>query len=162
MVILKGWHRVLRQISKDGMIVILEHGPVFLLAQLREFGPECLRNQSAEQWWKTMYTQWAAALDMVVWLDTADTYLVERIRNRDKWHVVKGKTKPEVLEFLVHYRVAYEQIISMLTANRSGPRVLRFDTAQESLDGILDRLLAEFGLKDVDSEDIHYLPHKVG
>jgi shikimate kinase len=147
-VILKGWHRLLRQASKNGTIVILEHGPVFLLAQLHAFGPECLRNGGAEQWWKGIYAQWTAALDMVVLLDTADMYLVERIRNRPKWHIVKGKNKAEVLEFLAHYRVAYEQVISMLTSNRGGPRVLHFDTARESLDGIEKRLLAEFGQKD--------------
>jgi hypothetical protein len=44
-------------------------------------------------------------------------------------------------------------MISALTAN-GGPRVLRFDTEQESPDSVVDNLLPEFGLKDSYAEHV--------
>lgn len=153
MAILKGWHNLLqRGVANDGMIVVLDQGPVFMLAQLHMFGPESLRSRSANKWWEGVDRQWAATLDMVVYVDTSDTHLLERIYARDKWHVMKEKAEPEISQFLAHYRVAYEQVISSLTSNHSSPKVLRFDTARESLDGIVNRLLGEFGLKDGEGE----------
>lgn len=148
MMILNGWHHVLRrQSTRSGKIIVLDQGPIFLLAELDEFGPKCLQNPSAERWWAEKYGQWAATLDIVVWLDTSDDCLLERIRTRAKWHLMKDAPAPEVFEFLARYRVAYEKVISNLTANSHGPKVLRFDTDRESLDGIVNRLLFEFGLK---------------
>jgi thymidylate kinase len=155
-VTLNGWHRVLGQASKKYQIVILDQGPIFMLAELHAFGPENLKDQSAQKWWETMYRQWAATLNLVIYLDALDTHLVERIRTRAKSHVVKEKTKPEVFGFLAHYRWAFEHVVSTLTANQNSLRVVCFDTAQESLDGIVNRLLAEFGLKeDVRRSDSH-------
>ena len=163
MAILNGWHHLLRRgVGNDGKVVVLDQGPVFLLAELHMFGPESLRSRSANKWWEGMYRQWAATLDMVVWLDTSDTHLLERIRARDKWHVMKEKAEPEISQFLAHYRVAYEQVISSLTSNHNSPKVLRFDTAQESLDGIVNSLLGEFDLKDGKGEVAHLWIHGAG
>ncbi len=153
MAILNGWHHLLRRrVANDGKVVVLDQGPVFMLTQLHMLGPESLRSRSANKWWEGVYRQWAATLDMVVYVDTSDTQLLARICARDKWHVMKEKAEPEIFQFLALYRVAYEQVISMLTSNHSNPKVLQFDTAQESLDGIVNRLLGEFGLKDGEGE----------
>jgi hypothetical protein len=153
MAILNGWHNVLRRVAVNGdKVLLIDQGPVFLLAQLHKFGPESLRGRCTEKWWKGVYRQWATTLDMVVWLDTLDAYLLERIRARDKWHLMKDKSKPEVLEFLEHYRIAYQQVISMLAANQSRLKVLVFDTARESLEVIVNRLMVEFGLEDGEGE----------
>lgn len=153
MIILKGWHHLLeRGVTNSGKAVVLDQGPVFLLAELRMFGPESLRSRSAKKWWEVVHNQWATTLSMVVWLDASDTHLLERIRARGKWHVMKEKDEPEVFEFLAHYRVAHEQVISILTSNHNSPKVLRFDTARESLDEIVSRLLVEFALKDGEGE----------
>ena len=92
-----------------------------------------------------MLKQWASALDMVIWLDAPDAILVERIRARSKWHLVKEKPEQVANKFLARFRTSYDQIIARLTAN-CGPRVLRFNTKQESLDQIVDKALAAFDL----------------
>jgi shikimate kinase len=149
MAMLKGWDDVMaRGLSSDGTVIVLDQGPVFLLAQLHWFGPESLRSQSAKEWWDRTYKQWADILDVVVWLDASDPILVERIRTRDKWHLVKEQPEPDVIEFLARYRAAYEQVISVLTGNGSGPKVLRLDTAREPLDKTVNRVLVACGLKD--------------
>jgi shikimate kinase len=149
MVILKGWHRVLgRQALNGSKVVILDQGPVYMLAGLYGFGPESLQEQGARKWWASAYKQWAAALDVVIWLDTSDSGLLERIHRRDSWHIVKEKARPEALEFLMQCRSAYEHVLSTLTAEVGGPQVLRFDTSLESVDEIASQLLMAWGLRD--------------
>jgi shikimate kinase len=149
MAILQGWHSAVRErASSSSTAIVLDQGPVFLLARLFWLGPEGLRGQTAEKWRKSMYTHWTAALDLVVWLDASDAVLLERIRTRDKWHAVKDRSQSEALDFLSRYRAAYGQVMSALTANGGGPKVLRVDTARESLDGVVDRVLTDLGLGD--------------
>ena len=149
MAILQGWHSAVRQrASSSSTAIVLDQGPVFLLARLFWLGPEGLRGQTAEKWRKSMYAHWAAALDLVVWLDASDAVLLARIRTRDKWHAVKDRSESEALEFLSRYRAAYGQVMAALTANGGGPKVLRVDTARESLEGVVDRVLTELGLGD--------------
>jgi hypothetical protein len=145
---LKGWPRFLgRQMSNVGQVIILDQGPVYTLATLRGFGPEGLNSQGLERWWHGMLKQWASILDMIIWLDAPNTVLMTRINTRGKVHSVKGKSDQAAFEFLAQYRAAYEEVISMLSINASGPKVLRFDTAQVSLDEIANRVLATCNLK---------------
>jgi hypothetical protein len=144
--ILNGWPFVLQsEVEKSSQVIVLDQGPVFLLTEMREFGPEYLKRNEAEKLWKKLYCRWAATLDMIVWLDAADIYLLERIRTRDQGHVVKNEAAPIVFEFLERYRRAYDYTLSKLGTNASGPRVLRFDTSKQQPGEIVDRLLAKFG-----------------
>ena len=142
MVYLKTWHHVLqRQVSKNGTVTILDHGPIYRLALLREFGPAITKSQLYERWWNSMLKRWADIMYMVVWLDAPDVVLLERIYTRDRWHIIKEKSGKEAYEFLARYRKSYEQTITRLTSNR-GPIILRFDTHQKSVDQIAAKVLA--------------------
>ena len=144
MVYLKAWHHVLnRQVSNNDtdFVTVLDHGPIYRLALLREFGPEITKSNIYERWWDTMLKQWAAIMYMIVWLDAPVPVLLERIHTRNCWHIIKGKSGQEANEFLSRYRASYEQITTRMTANR-GPTLLRFDTHQESLNQIVDKVLA--------------------
>jgi shikimate kinase len=147
MVYLKAWPRVLRQqATHSGTAVLLDHGPVFKLATLHAFGPERLKSQGFEKWWNSMFKQWAYTLDMVIWLDAPDAFLVERINTRSQRHLVKGKSEQEAFKFLARYRTSYEQILAKLSAN-GGPTLLQFDTYQASIEQIVDKVLATCHLK---------------
>jgi thymidylate kinase len=146
MSILMGWPFLLQKEAKKGSkVIILDQGPVYLMAEMKEFGPEYLRNQKSEKLWQSLYYRWANTLDMIVWLDAADDDLLERIRTRDQEHVVKNELASTVIEFLGRYRRAYEEILSMLEANTSDLRVLRIDTSRKQAKEIADYLLLEFG-----------------
>jgi AAA domain len=147
MLILNGWHRVVRaRIARGVRVVVLDQGPVFYLTTLQEFGSESLRSHNTDGWWKTMYTQWAAALDMVVYLDASDACLADRIRSRKTWHMVKDKPTPEISDFLASYRAAYEKVLSRLTGSNGMLKVLAFNTAQHTPEQLVGELLAEFGM----------------
>jgi len=146
MSILNGWPFVLQKaVKKCSQVIVLDQGPVYLLAEMREFGPEYLKSENAEKLWQELYRRWAATLDMIVWLDAADIFLFERIRTREKGHVVKDKAAPTVYEFLARYRRAYDYVLSAFDTCMGGPRVLRFDTSRQRPGEIVDHLLVEFG-----------------
>jgi thymidylate kinase len=149
MVYLKGWPRVLsQQVARSGMIVLLDHGPIFKLATLYAFGPERLRSQAFKKWWNDRFQEWAVLLDMVVWLDAPNPVLETRINHRDQRHMVKGKPEPEAREFLERYRKSYEQTLAKLTAN-GGPRLVQFDSSQTSIEQIAENVLDACTLKTI-------------
>jgi adenylate kinase family enzyme len=138
---LKGWPRFLRQGAPDqGNVVLLDHGPVFRLATLLEFGPETLRARALRSWWDQLYRQWAYTLDMIVWLDASDATLIDRINARDRGHDVKGKGRAEARQFLTRYRMSYLRTLEALQAHRL-PVLLHFDTGQVPLDQIVNEVL---------------------
>jgi len=149
MAILSGWHRLLeRPVSDSGQVIVIDQGPVFMLTVLWLYGPKSLKRPRGKEWWIRTCKQWANTLDTVIWLDAANATLLERIRARDTWHMLKEEPDTEALECLRRYRETYEQVLSLLTANNHGLKVLAFDTARESLDGVVDNLLLEFGLQE--------------
>jgi len=144
--ILYGWPYILqRDIKNAQQVMVMDQGPVYLLAEIREFGPEYLKSEAAEKFWQEIYCRWAATLDLIVWLDTEDAYLMERIQTRAKGHVVKHKQTPIVLDFLERFRKAYKEVVSTLGECEHGPSILRYDTGELQPGDIVNRLLAELG-----------------
>jgi energy-coupling factor transporter ATP-binding protein EcfA2 len=141
LIYLKQWNQVL-EIQAHGHpgIILLDHGPIFKLATLHAFGPSWLRSVSADAWWKELFQQWAALLDLIVWLDAPDTLLETRINARSQKHEVKGKTGQEVVQFLNRYRSSYRYVLSGLAAS-GGPTVIQFDTSQSTLKQITGKVL---------------------
>lgn len=144
MAILNGWSALLRKQSNDNdKIIILDQGPVYLLAEMRLFGPEYLMQKAAERLWQNLYNSWAATLDMIVWLDAADDILQDRIQNRQQEHIVKNQPAKVIQEFLNRYRMEYEFILSIMTARNADLKVLRVDTGQQKTRSIVNQFLSE-------------------
>ena len=154
MVVLLGWHRRLKRLSSDhSQVIVLDQGPVCSLMLLEFFGPEILKSPRAEEWWTKTCRRWANTLDTVIWLDAPTATLVERIRARGNWHSVKDRSDAEACKYLGRHRESYRHVLSLLTANND-LQVLRFDTAQEPVDRIVDQLLTEFGLTASRARDV--------
>jgi adenylate kinase family enzyme len=144
MTILHGWPARLRtESNRNNKTMILDQGPVYLLAEMRLFGPEFLRQKPAERLWSNLYDRWSATLHMVVWLDADDHILLGRIRNRRQEHIVKAEPSTVVYEFLHRYRAEYEFILSKLTTKKSNIKTLRFDTGRQHLRAITNQFLSE-------------------
>ena len=137
-----------RQASNNSTIALLDQGPVFMLAWLYRLGLENLKGQSTRKWWNSAYKRWADTLDMVIWLDASDVTLVERVRARERSHGIKEKSDPEAFEFLARWRAAYEQVLAALTVDDRGPKVFHIDTAQHSLDEVVNKAVVLFGFTD--------------
>jgi thymidylate kinase len=152
MVYLEAWHHALeREEPKNGTIHILDHGPIYRLALLREFGPESLKSQRFSNWWGRMLYRWSSTLDMIVWLDAPDSILLKRIHKRNRWHIVKDLADEEGLEYLTRFRQAFEQIVAMLPTG-NGPTIVRLDTDREPESRTVERILAAFNVKFLDTD----------
>lgn len=145
--ILDGWPKVLKQeLRNDQGVTLLDQGPVYLLTEIRETGPEHLRNQASDPTWQGLYANWARTLDAVVYLDAPDTVLAGRIRGREKGHIVKEAESSAVIRFLEQFRASYNCTLAMLTAHNPALRILPFDTSRETTDDVVHSLLPLLGL----------------
>jgi gluconate kinase len=152
MVILRGWHRqLLKQAAGGAGVLVLDHGPIFLLAGLQVLGPSPLTGNAARSWWAAMYRQWAAALDMVVWLDAPDPVLARRIRQRDQVHFVKDEPDVAIFEFLQQFRAAFYTVIEGLGAAGRGPPLLHLDTGRCSACEAVQQIAIACGVEPVES-----------
>ncbi len=138
---LTAMHHLLGSAGRNaGSVTVLDQGPVYMLARLHEFGFDGVADSSPAKWWRGLLKYWAATLDMVIRLDAPDGILLQRIRAREKWHLVKKSPEKEAYEFLTGFREACDRIIAQLTVS-SGPTVSCFDTDRESIDQITEQVL---------------------
>jgi adenylate kinase family enzyme len=139
---LGGWLELLEgEAPGTERVTVLDHGPVFRLAALQEFGPAITRSAAFERWSARMLESWRWTLDRVVWLDATDDVLIGRIRGRAQKHGVKDRPDAEMREFLTRYRRRLESVLESLSQG-SGPLTLRFDTARQSAPEIAAAVLA--------------------
>jgi thymidylate kinase len=141
---LSGWPKLLKkELRTRSEVTVLDQGPVYLLTELRLFGPEFLRGDSSRPVWQAYSRQWAAMLDGIVWLDAPDECLIQRIRHREKDHIVKDKPKPAIVEFLRCYRQLYDRILAEFAGQSRALKILRFDTSRQPVEAIANQVLRE-------------------
>jgi hypothetical protein len=138
MAYLEGWRRA---VSGDRTsALVFDHGPIFQLVFLREFGPPLVASPAFANWWKAQRRAWARALDLVVWLDAPDTVVLPRIGGRDQRHVVKHMPAATALEFLTSYRRGYEKVLGEMS-DEGRFRLIRFDTTRIPPEAIAEEVL---------------------
>jgi shikimate kinase len=149
MSIMVGWPTLLqKQIRTCPQVIILDQGPVYLLAEMREFGPDFIRAPKAEQFWQEVFSRWAQTLDMIVWLDAADAVLLERIRTREQDLLVKDETDAKMIEYLNCYRRIFESTVTALQVHNPHMQVLRFDTGISRTIEIREQILANLDVRN--------------
>ncbi len=98
-------------------LVVLDEGPVFALSWLQVFGGERLAGSAAYQRWvRRTLAAWAGVLDVIVRLDAPDPVLAQRIRSREKPHMVKHQSDQEIAAFAARFRTAFVAVISAVTS----------------------------------------------
>jgi shikimate kinase len=142
MVTLKGWHRVLLHNAEENSDLLLDEGPVFLMAYLQIYGAKALNSPSNQAWWDQMYKQWSRVLNIIIYLDAPDETLIERIRFREKPHGVKVKPDDYAYKYLADLREKYEYLLIRLTSEDKTLQVHRFDTHQIPITKVCSEILA--------------------
>jgi deoxyadenosine/deoxycytidine kinase len=139
MVYLKAWYFIVshRKFS-ERKVIILDHGPIFRLAFLDEFGPRFSKNFWYKKWWNNTLESWLSMLDAIVWLNATDEILFGRIQSRDRWHEVKEKENEVAFDYLQRYKDSCKKIISKVTDDQ---KILEFDTTINSADQIKEDIL---------------------
>jgi predicted ATPase len=127
--------------------VVLDEGPIYMLARLLVFGGDKLQSTVFASWWRDAIAQWARLLDIVVWLDAPDATLIHRLRTRRQPHPVSALSEEAIARFMSSYREAYDIVVADLTAVQPA-RVLVFRTHQDSVTRIADRVASEIRAKE--------------
>ncbi len=144
MIYLSEWHRSLTLPgARHPPLTVLDHGPIFRLVYLREFGPAATQTPRFHAWWQTMLERWAGVLDRIIWLDAPDEVLKHRIRSRKhRSHRFKQMSETEANTFLTGYRRSYDHAMAEL-ARLGGPRVDRFNSNRYSPEEIAEQILTQ-------------------
>lgn len=123
---LRAWRKALAH-AGSSTCVVLDHGPLFRLAQLDAFGPPVASTPAFRRWWDVTLDEWADLLDVVVWLDAPEELLVSRIRSRDQRHVLRDADDQAARRFLGRYRASYDRVLDRVR-QRSPASVLSLRT----------------------------------
>lgn len=120
-------------------VAVFDHGPLYRLARLREFGPALTKSEPFERWWRGSLSWWLDSLDLVVMLEAPDAVLLHRVDERGHWFLDGDHPQGEKHEFLARYRRAFAEILE-----RTGdtPAVLRFRSDETSVDTIASEVLS--------------------
>ena len=94
-------------------VIILDEGPVFALSWLDVFFSRNGERVPAS-WRRRVVAEWAGLLDVVVFIDASDITIADRIRTREKPHMVKGLPDEEIFGFSAGFRRAFERAIGEL------------------------------------------------
>ncbi len=141
--------------AKNCRALLFDEGPVYMLARILVFGGKNIETGGFARWWWHAIAEWAATLDLVVWLDAPDDVLARRIHTRPQWHPFQGAGDEDLAPFLHSYREAFTRVLAELTAAR-GPQLWTVATDGGSADltarELLARLHALRGTADVARE----------
>lgn len=137
MIILQGWSQALeRQAAGRRQPILLDEGPICLMAKLHGFGAAPARGDGAKGWWTEMYARWAKTLDLVIVLEASVPTQLQRIRQRGLAHETDGMTDEAAMQHLARIGAAQEQVLLALTAVPGGPQILRINAEDGAPDQI--------------------------
>ena len=139
--VLNGWFKKLD--TRDGTgpaVLILDQGPVYMLAELLRHGPSKFRC-FVPRWWQQVCRNWADVLDLIMCLDTPDDVLVERIRSRTKKHGIKQNPDDWAVQFLAESRAAQTEVLTSLTRSPGRVSIVQMDTSQYSVEESVQKIL---------------------
>lgn len=146
-VILNGWHRNLTKSQPaTGEVLLLDQGPVYLLTDLFELNPGYSQCGPTQKWQMDIYQRWAHMIDLVVWLDAPDPVLTERIRSREKQHIVKHQSEDEICQFLALCRDSLDRTLMKLSYINRSLKIIEFDTSTVSPFLITSKVFSCLGL----------------
>jgi thymidylate kinase len=114
MVRLGALRRVVTREASRHRIILLDEGPVFALSWLDVFFKRNGEHAPAA-WRRRVVADWARLLDVVVFIDASDSTLAQRIRTRDKPHMVKDRSDAEISGFAAGFRNAFDRVIAELS-----------------------------------------------
>lgn len=135
----------LQHVNTHNAIILLDHGPVFKLATLYEFGPDKVKDKVFEKWWQMMFIQWAGGLDLIISLDAPDDVLHERINSRTQKHAVKNRSGEEASNFLNRYRDAFDYV-TMHLSNYGELNYIQLDTENMTTAKVAEEILTQGNL----------------
>ena len=113
MIRLGALRRVVRAEADKHRVILLDEGPVFALSWLDVFFAR--NGDRVVSWRRRAIADWASLLDVVVFIDASDSTLAQRIRTREKEHMVKDRSDEEIYGFAAGFRKAFDRVIAEIS-----------------------------------------------
>jgi thymidylate kinase len=113
MIRLGALRRVVQDEARTHRVILLDEGPVFALSWLDVFYTR--NGDRASSWRRRAVADWASLLDVVVFIDASDSTLAQRIRTREKDHLVKDRSDEEIYGFAAGFRKAFDRVIAEIS-----------------------------------------------
>jgi hypothetical protein len=112
----------------------------------------CINLQDAlvKKWWGRVIENWASTLDAVILLDSTNKVLIDRIRSRGKWHLMKNRSNAEIVSFLEDYRLWFERVLYQLSEKNRNLTLVRVRTYPATMAEMEDEVVTELGLEKND------------
>jgi len=115
MIRLGALRRVVRRESTKHRVILLDEGPIFALSWMDVFFARNGDRAAPPGWRRRMVTDWASLLDVVVFIDASDSTLAQRIRTREKPHMVKDRSDEEIYGFSAGFRKAFDRVVAEMS-----------------------------------------------
>ncbi len=139
MIRLGALRRVVRREAEKHRVILLDEGPVFALSWLDVFFAR--NGDRVAGWRRRAVADWASLLDVVVFIDASDSTLAQRIRTREKDHMVKDRPDHEIYGFSAGFRKAFDRVVAEIS--RAGHLVVdALRTDRDPEDETAARLMA--------------------
>ena len=139
MIRLGALRRVVRREAEKHRVILLDEGPVFALSWLDVFFAR--NGDRVAGWRRRAVADWASLLDVVVFIDASDSTLAQRIRTREKEHMVKDRPDHEIYGFSAGFRKAFDRVVAEIS--RAGHLVVdALRTDRDPEDETAARLMA--------------------
>jgi thymidylate kinase len=137
--LLNGWHKILRnKADQQGKAILIDQGAISMMTYLTVWGPKSLYNDHIQSWWESVYYKWARTLDILIYLDTKDEIIIDRIRSRSQDHHLKTETTAVMCDWIMKYRLLYRQILNRFESNGFRAKVIRIDSGENSVEDIVN------------------------
>ncbi len=150
MIILTGWNEMLaRRASHHDGVILLDEGPVCLMAKLRAFGATALQGTATSQWWHTIDERWRRAVDMFIVLDAPIPALLRRVRTRGAQFEIRDKTDEEACGFLEHIRSAQERVVQDLNSGSGNMCAVHVSTVGRPAETVAEEIRTLIGRKPI-------------
>jgi deoxyadenosine/deoxycytidine kinase len=139
LVYLQAWHAM--NVDDHEQITLYDHGPLYRIAVLREYGVKFAQAKHFQKWLNSWYDRWTQRLDLVVLLDAPNEILMERVIARGRFRVLMTVSSEEAMQQLDAYRRAFNRMLEPVRQTASFPQVLKFDTSTMTTEAIAAQVI---------------------
>ena len=136
---------VLAHHRSRGVIGVLDPGSIYWLSSLREFGPEFSRDPRFQSWWEDRLAMWAAALDVIVWIEAPIELLLQRVLARNELHEARTQPPDVALAYFERYQSEYSKTVPRV-ASSGHARLFHFRSDQMTTEQMIREIYSAVNL----------------
>jgi len=116
---------------------VFDQGPAYTLTRLAEAIERRESIDTVRSWWEEQLAWWSRRLDLLVVLDAPDDVLLDRVRRRDKRHVVENLPDQDARTTLALQRARHVAVVNAIRLEGHCV-IVTADTHENDVSAIID------------------------